>query len=394
MKNIQLLIGLVLLCQIFFSSCEKPAEIPATFYDCNYANFVDNSANHPMNDQFQSILEEGQRMNIVGASMLVKDQNGTWMGGAGKADIANNIDVQACQPFLIGSISKVFTATVVMALVDDGLLTLDDPVNQWIDRSVTDKIDNANESNLRHLLHHTSGIPDYYTTQYELDRINRVYQGHSQWETLEYTYNQSATNAVGASYYYSNTNFILLGLIAEAASGKTLEQLYKEKIFAPLNLESAWYSESEPIPAGTVRGYVEIYGNGQFTESEFLYKDELITADGGIICNVYDLARFMEGLYKGELISQEQLNEMMDWEDIPEDWTGPVFGHNRNGQGFEYFTKDYGYAIGHLGGVDGFSTVLLYFPEKDFTYVYFQNSVGDSDASEFVYQEIAKLIFN
>ena len=66
MKNIQLLIGLVLLCQIFFSSCEKPAEIPATFYDCNYANFVDNSSNHPMNDQFQSILEEGQRMNIAG----------------------------------------------------------------------------------------------------------------------------------------------------------------------------------------------------------------------------------------------------------------------------------------------------------------------------------------
>ncbi|PJF37821.1 MAG: D-alanyl-D-alanine carboxypeptidase, partial [Phototrophicales bacterium] len=103
---------------------------------------------------------------------MIKDRDGVWIGASGKADISSGVDVLPCNSFLIASISKSITAATIFSLVDDRKLSIDDPVNKWISSSITDKLENANESTIKHLLNHTSGIPDYQTTQYELDRIN------------------------------------------------------------------------------------------------------------------------------------------------------------------------------------------------------------------------------
>jgi len=374
-------------------ACEKNDIFPEAYYECSFA-FPDSSSIHPKAAIYQEILDRNRKAGIVGASLMIKDKDGVWIGASGKADIASGVNVQPCSRFLIASISKSFTAAAVFALIDDGVLSLDDPVNKWINKSITDKVANSNESTLRHLLDHTSGIPDYYTLQFELDRINKIDNGWTQEDVLKYTYGKKATNGVGETYYYCNTNYLLLGMIIERASGLSLEDAYRQKVFEPAGLTSAYYSTTRPIPDGTVKGYVDIYGNGQYVESEFLYKDELNTADGGIATNAYDLGLFFEKLLKGEIISPQSLEQMTAYEDLPSDWVDEDFGHFKNGLGLEYNQTPYGYSVGHTGGIDGFLSIAQYFPEHDATFVLLVNSGSYENQQRLnIYQECLSAMF-
>lgn len=374
-------------------ACEKNEVFPESYYDCGFV-FPDSSSSHPKAALYQSILDRNRKAGIIGASLMIKDKAGVWVGASGKADIASGVNVHPCSRFLIASVSKSFTAAATFTLVDDGILSLDDPLNKWISKSITDKIANANEVELRHLLGHTSGIPDYYTLQFELDRVNKIENKWTQEEVLKYAYKKKATNGVGESYYYSNTNFLLLGMVIEKASGLSLEDVYKKKIFEPLELSSAYYSTFKPIPQGTVKGYVDMYGNGQYVESEFLYKDELNTADGGISSNVYDLGVFFERLLKGDVISKQSLEDMTAYEALPSDWVDADFGHFKNGLGLEYNKTPYGYSVGHTGGIDGFLSVAQYFPEHDATFVLLVNSGSYNNQQRLnIYKECLKEMF-
>jgi len=388
----------VIISILFFTSCEKNEVLPVENYSCDL-DVQDTSSVHPKASIYQSILESNRKNGLVGAVLLVKDRNGLWAGADGKADIASNIDMQSCNTFLIASISKVFTSAAVYRYIDQGVLSLDDPISQWLDQSIVDNVNNAGEAQIKHLLAHTSGIVDFYTFQFELDRINKVTNGFTKQDVLEYTYGVSATNEVGESYSYSNTNFLLLAMILENASGQSFEQVYRQEVFLPLGLNSAYYSEEQPIPDGCVKGYVDIYGNGQHVESEFLYNDELgIGGDGGIAINIFDLATFFEQMMKGNLISSSSISEMTNWFDLPSDWISEEdpYGQNENGFGVEKFNTRYGSAIGHTGGIDGFSTIALYFPEEDMTYVLLLNSAGNEEGSiarEKIFEDVIEEMF-
>jgi len=183
------------------------------------------------------------------------------------------------------------------------------------------------------------------------------------------------------------------------ASGQSFEQVYRQEVFLPLGLNSAYYSEEQPIPDGSVKGYVDVYGNGQHVESEFLYNDELgIGGDGGIAINAFDLAVFFEQLMKGKLISAPSIDKMTNWFDLPADWTSgeDPYGQNENGFGIEKFNTSYGSAVGHTGGIDGFSTIALYFPEKDRTYVLLLNSAGNEEGNssrDKIFEEVMEEMF-
>lgn len=301
---------------------------------------------------------------------------------------------KACNNFFIGSTSKSFTAAAVFVAIDEGILTLDDPVNQWIDKSITDKVANANESTIKNLLAHTSGIPDFYTLQLELDRINNVYNDWRKEDVLEYTYGESATHEVGEQYQYSNTNFLLLAMILEKAYNMPFKEVYQQKVFTPLGLISACYDPENIVKEGIVKGYAEIYGNGQLAESEFLYKDELgIGGDGGISANVFDIGIFFERLIKGDLVSDSSLAQMQDWFDIPEIYASPPFNHASNGFGLERYNTAYGTAIGHTGGIDGFECFVFYYPEEDMTFVLSISSSSESDAVINIIEETLAVMF-
>ncbi|MGD1894411.1 MAG: serine hydrolase domain-containing protein [Cyclobacteriaceae bacterium] len=375
--------------------CTEPEVLPTTYYD-QPPSFADSSAEHPKASVYQSILEQHQRQGLVGATLLVKDQNGLWIGAAGYSDIANDVPMEPDHVFFIASISKVFTASAVYRYIDQGLLSFDDKISQWLSDEVIDNVENSDQATIAHLLSHRSGILDFYTNQFDLDRLNAD-QKWTKEEVLTYIYGKPAEFEIDASYSYSNTNFLLLSMILEQVSGKSFEELYQEEVFNPLNLSSAYYSEEQIIPEGVVKGYVDLYDNKQFVESTFLYEDELgIGGDGGVAINAYHLAVFLENLVNDSFISASSQALMTDWFPLPEDYHWDEYGQTDNGYGLERFNTKYESAFGHTGGIDGFSTYGFYFPESDMTYVLLCNSAslasGDIHAS--IFEKVLNEMFN
>lgn len=374
---------LPLLASLFFA-CEKAEVRTASDYACTLG-FADSSATHPRAQQYQTLLDQFRRNGTIpGAQMAIYDQHGLWTGASGKADIANAIDLEACTPMMIGSISKNFTATVIFTLIDEGRLNLNDPVRYHLSQEIVDKVANTDKATIRHLLAHRSGIPDYYTTQFELDRINKEYNNWRQEDILKYTYGISADFEVDETYGYSNTNYVLLGIIAENASGESLPQLYRSRIFNKAGLTSGWYDKAQPFPDGASLGYADIHGNGNLAETKFMYGDETNQGDGAVIINAGDLLRFARALDASQLVSQNSLNAMQDWFDLPEDWHWDDFGEYKNGNGLEHFQFDQGWAYGHSGGVDGFGSYLFHFPEQDMTFTLIMNTATSKGEVDFV----------
>jgi D-alanyl-D-alanine carboxypeptidase len=361
------IIAAILLC---CSSCEKGNIIPSSQFN-NTLSFEDNSFQHINNDTYQSVIDSYIKKGIIGTSIYVKDNNGIWIGTGGKADILSNIDVDKGDQFMIASITKVFTATVLFSLIDNGILSIDDNISEWIPSSIANNIENANEATIADLLSHKSGIADYYTTKFEMARYNTEHNYWVQEDILKYVYGKKASFPVGQKYSYSNTNFLLLGMIIENAANMTLKDAYDKYLFLPLELENAYYGTGrDAASTSLISGYYNLYGNG-FILSDFLYKDELSTGDGGIIINPQDLGRFFDELMQGNLLSEASLMKMQDWFDIG--------GNRKNGFGLEYFENEHGISYGHTGGADGFTSVAHYYPNEDITVIILLNFTPSDD---------------
>ena len=357
MKNISFLF---LIAACLFTACSKDTVSPASRYN-NTLSFTDNSAEHPKNAAYQAIIDQYTQDGLLGVSVSIADENGTWLGAGGKADIVSDVDLEVGHRFLIASISKLLTATAIFTYLDEGLLSLEDPINKWIDTEITNQIENADEAQIQHLLSHQSGIYDWYTFRLEADRYNEDFNNWKQEDILEFVYGKPARFAVGTSFEYSNTNFVLLGMILEKVAEKSLKEVYQSQIFTPLNLESAHYgTQPNALSKEVVKGYYALVGRG-YVEAQKLYEDELSTGDGGISINAQDLGHFMKELMAGNVLSQSSLAKMQDWFEIDEDTGG---GDGKNGYGLEYFVGDYGISYGHTGSVDGFSSSIDYYPEN------------------------------
>lgn len=379
----------VLCCQCTMEENSVPQELNAC------ATEFDDHQTHPNAARYQAILERNQKRNIVGMTMLIKDRYGVWSGASGMADLSAKRSMRACDRMAIASISKPFTAVVIMKLIEEGSLNLESEVKDYVSDEIIQKVANVNRAQIKHLLSHRSGIRDYYTTGNLFDQVNTDGRMTEYTDYLSYVYGKKADFEVGESYAYSNNNYVLLGMVAEAVSGQTLEQLYQQYIFEPLNLTSAYFNKDVPFPSDMPNGYVDLYGNNSLVDARFLYFDEGGTPDGGIVINNLDLLRFFEALAKGELISDTSLSVMTDWFELPEDWRDEdVFGQLKNGYGLEHFENEYAYAFGHTGGIDGFLSLAFYFPEQDYMYIQVINTVDyDLQGRIDAYKESLPILF-
>jgi D-alanyl-D-alanine carboxypeptidase len=233
-------------------------------------------------------------------------------------------------------------------------LSLDDPAGRYLPGRVVDRVANAGGATVSQLLHHTSGTFDYLKSpdlaQEALGSYDYEYQGAA--KLLEYAYDEDAAFAAGTSWGYSNTNFLLLELIAQRASGDTGKQLLESLVFEPLALRSTSYDPSRPAPRGMVRGYADLFADGELidvTESEL----ERFHYDGGVVSNVYDLADFLDALLASDLLQDEARAALLD--------TVPTHGHSERGTDhygcgliLEQHPR-FGRVYGHSGTGFGFS---------------------------------------
>lgn len=310
-----------------------------------------------------------------------------WSGATGLLDPRSRAPFPVDQAERVGSATKAFTATVILQLRDEGKLSLDTRLAEFVP-----DYPNAGAITVEHLLRHRSGIPEVQLSDGFF--IATVLLDDTHWFTPEELLDWSTlpipeldvpsgtlvprkpVTFPGGDYHYAQDNFIALGLIAERITGKALAQVYDERILGPLGLEHT-HLPREDDPLGPV-GFTNLFGFLPFRlptdaliESANSF-DSAAWSAGGMMSSAHDLATFLAGLLDGRLHSAQSLADTMDW--LPIDPADPRGGGDY-GLGFDRLFRDDLTEIGHNGAVPGNTSFMKYVPELDV----FVGAVTNSD---------------
>jgi D-alanyl-D-alanine carboxypeptidase len=389
----------ILLFAVLLGCTEETPVFSETKYVCTSS--ITNT--HPESDRFQTFLAEKVSQGLPGISMLIETPEGIWTGGAGVADIPNDIAMQGCNLHKVGSITKTFTGTLILKLYEQGQLDLDDPISDYLSSDIVNRLPNGNQVTIRNLLNHASGIPDHLDLAYSLDYFDNPTRVFTALEDISYIYDQSADFPAGTIVEYSNVNYTLLGLIAEHITDKTGTELYQEMIFDPLGMNTSYFNQNGENPPSLVRGYFDESGTGSFIDITPL-KYVAHSMAGGASSTVEDLHTFLQASFTPNvLFSEETINEMLTLSNIPFGEEDFDFGEENNvnkvnGIALCWFQldTDYGIAYGHNGGFNGRRARMWHFPDSQKTIIFMYNASGesiDSIEDELFRNEMVELLF-
>ena len=258
--------------------------------------------------------------------------------------------------------TKVFVATVVMQLVDEGALELDAPVAQY----VPGLLPAAMPVTVRQLLQHTSGLADYH----DLDGLEtaadfeaRRFDNPTALDRVQLALASSPVSAPGTAYHSTDTNYRVLELVVRAVTGRSISFAIHDRLIEPLELRHTRY----PDDAGISGSYLHGYMPADLPEQPFGDQAHLIDytfqtldqtgAAGALISSAPDLDRLFEALLGGELVSPAALAEMMTT--VPVDEDSAALGVTGAGLGLESWDVGCGTMWGHGGSTRGYTTLAL-----------------------------------
>lgn len=253
--------------------------------------FCTNGPNH--RETLSELIERYYKEGYYNGTILIADSTGILLEQAyGMADFADSARLSVNSTFYLASLSKQFTAMAVMLLRERGLLSYDDPLSRYFPSFPPW----AGSVTIRHLLTHTSGIPDYY----ELDA---AMPGFTNADVESVAAAVERLNfSPGEKYEYSNTAYVLLSSIVQKVSGMGFNQFMQQNVFGPLGMTSTVaYDESRPERIGRCKGF-DADGN----EDDYPY---FTTGGGGIYSNVKDLYKWHMGLQDGLLVPKASYAE-------------------------------------------------------------------------------------
>src|SRR5215216_5880298 len=264
----------------------------------------------PLSVGLDEVLHAAVAGGLPGVALAVERAGKPlYSGAAGLASIEQETPLAATDRFRIFSLAKSFTAIVTLQLVDEGVLSLDDPVTRWLDDPAVGRIPNVDRITLRQLLTHASGIYDYLDEADSPFWTDAFFGPEADWtrvwtprELIAYAEgaNHAPYFAPGQGEHYSNTGYELLGLVVEAATGRSFGEELRARILEPLALADTFLVEGGTMPEGTVDGYHGLDGelfNVTATNVSWAW------AAGGMVSTLADLARFARAAYGGELLA-------------------------------------------------------------------------------------------
>lgn len=309
---------------------------------------------------------------------------GEWVGNVGVSDDTTGARYSDTTFQRVGSITKTFIGTLILQLVDQGLLSLDDTADQWFEG-----VPNGDRITVRMLLNMSSGIVNY--TDFDDFWLTLYANPEKVWtseELLAYGFNAPPLFDPGARYYYDNTNTIMLGLILEDITGQDVRTLLQEQILDPLGLTHTSFpaNEDTAIPEFHPRGMTRNLFTRELLDATS-WNPSWAWAAGQMISTQADLAVWVRALATGELLSPELQAERLVLVDINPGLAG-------YGLGIMNFVG----WLGHQGDLPGYNSEAWYRPDLDATLLVFTNSdikaesgLGPASA---VFNEIAGAILN
>lgn len=235
--------------------------------------------------------------NTPGALVGVYTPNGNWTTATGFADVEAQRPIAFSDVSAWRSITKSLTVTVVMQLVAEGDLELDAPVGEYVDG-----VPNGENITLRHLAAMRSGLFNYTQDQDFIQRFaSDLTQDWTDAEILAYAFSHPVNFEAGTDYEYSNTNTILLGVVAESVTGRPLRQLVTERLLQPLGINDSVYLESAQFPSPYVKGYE--FFDGEFLE--LVSNTTALSGSGAMVGTLADLRTWGNALVRGNLLPPE-----------------------------------------------------------------------------------------
>jgi D-alanyl-D-alanine carboxypeptidase len=261
--------------------------------------------------------------------------------------------------FRIASTSKTFVAVVVLQLVEEGILGLDDLASQWLPPDIVANLPNAKRVTLRHLLQMRSGIPEYLEQPFFDAIAQDPFRAapYTPTDVLAFAYDKAAYFEPGTEFRYTNSNYILLQLVIEAATGAPLHEAVRERILGPLGMSNTYTQFHEALPGGFVHGYSGYKQDGSVVDVTD-YNDGGGLGDGALVSTSGDLLRFYQALFQEKtLLSDDLLAQMLDFQEtgVPD---------SRYGLGVSEMGTPWGKFYGHTGGVYGYGSLAFYNPER------------------------------
>lgn len=289
---------------------------------------------------------------------------GAWITAKGKANLKTGRPAKRDDKTRIGSITKTFTATAVLQLVDEGTIALDDPIEKYLAF-----IPKNSGISVRQLLNHSSGIFDAENDDNEFRKAvdENPSKAISPREIVETSMNHAPYNKPGKGGHYSNANYKALGLIVEKVTGRSLGSVFREKIFDKLGLEKTVFATKPEIGGEHIHGYALLPDRTiDITVRPDIW---ILWASGNLVSTLEDQKKWAVALGRGTLLSKKSYEEMTDWIEIEAALPGKFkygFGVDLIGKGF----------IGHAGAVDGYYGRIANDPETDTTIVVFFNNLS------------------
>lgn len=286
----------------------------------------------------------------------------------GMRSYENQIPLQSTDVFELASVSKQFTAMMVMRCAEKGLLGFDDPVSKYLEIPYSG-------ISIRHLLTHTSGLPDYQAIMDEHWDKTKV---ASNPDILQYLnrYRPPANFEPGEKYEYSNTGYVLLASIVEKASGRDFIELTKEWIFEPLEMKNTGIRTLEEkarvanFAAGHLPDSTGFYVNAnQFHESDYTVWLGNRKGPGRVSSTAQDLLKWDQALYKNQLVSKASLEGAFKPQKL-NDGTLSNYGF-----GWEIEPNSpLGFHVSHTGDNPGYKTIIVRYLEKNQTIILLNNN--------------------
>lgn len=316
----------------------------------------------------QSLQAELTQKGIPGISVSVILAGETQTTTVGMADPDEGISLAEKHRMLSGSIGKTYFAALIMQLVDEGTLDLDKKAIDYLtgaDWLLT--LPNARQITLRSLMNHTSGIPEYvYANDLWKTIKERPEKQWSAEERLVFIQGQEPLFKVGKGWSYADANYIILGVIVEKVTGRSIYDLVTERILQPFGLsqtEPSIRPDLENITAAyTGNLFGNIFGEKVSEIDHYGLNPQFEWTGGGFITNSADLAAWAKIFYSGDLFSPAAHVQVFSPVNRQTGKPNPVTGY---GLGTEIFATSHGVAYGHTGFMPGFLSLMAYLPEYE-----------------------------
>jgi D-alanyl-D-alanine carboxypeptidase len=305
--------------------------------------------------RLQAAADDLHRLGITGVQAVSRTGGDVDRARAGVADLQTGAPVPVDGSFRMGSNTKTFVSVVVLQLAGEGRLSLDDTVDRWLPGVVAGNGNDGRRITVRQVLQHTSGLYNYTNelaglSSYEQYVAHRL-DHYDADDLVALAMKHEPVFAPGTSWDYSNTNYILAGMIVEKATGRPWPTEVRDRILRPLGLRHTSYpGDRATLPGPHAKGYQQWETNGPLLDTTIL-NPTVAGAAGGLVSTPTDLARFWQALQQGRLLQPRQMAEMHRTV-LAETWQDGT----RYGLGIEFVPNRCGGYWSHGGDVPGTHT--------------------------------------